>query len=210
VKKLGTGPFGPIAACTGETVNHQTLESEEATEAKGPTRLTFPQKVVREIKVVGLITLYFAFCFGVMMLLKRLVLAQYQVDFRGMSLAIFGALVAAKVVAVLEKVPLGSWVRRRPAAVDVAARTLLYTFVVFIVLVLEKGFEARHEAGGFGEGILKVLNNRDMDRVWASTISVGGTLFAFNALSILRKRLGKRGLIRLFFATPLEEIEAVP
>jgi len=63
-------------------------------------------KLPHEIKLVGPITLYFAFCFTVLMLLKRLVLAQYQIGFRGFSVALVGALVAAKVLAVLENVPL--------------------------------------------------------------------------------------------------------
>jgi len=53
-------------------------------------------KLPHEIKLVGLITLYFAFCFAVLMLLKRLALAQYQIGFRGFSVALVGALVAAK------------------------------------------------------------------------------------------------------------------
>src|SRR5882724_5927037 len=168
------------------------------------------QKVLREIKSVGLITIYFALCFAVMMLLKHLVLAQHEIAFRGLSMAIVGALVVAKVVAVLEKVPLGPWIRRQPAALDVATRTLLYTLGEFVVLLIEKSFESRHQAGGFGSALESVVENRDSARVWATTISVGGTLLAFNVVCILRRRLGKRGLSRLFFVTPLQDVEAPP
>src|SRR4051812_24020062 len=92
-------------------------EGERAvTEAESPRG--WRQKLLREIKIVGLITIYFALCFAVMMLLKHLVLAQHEIQFRGLSLAIVAALVVGKVVAVLEKVPLGPWVRRQPAALD--------------------------------------------------------------------------------------------
>jgi len=111
---------------------------------------------------------------------------------------------------VLENVPLGSWVQRKPAAVDVIVRTLLYTLGVFIVMLLEKGFESRHEAGGFGPGIVKVFHNRDFYHVWAGTIAVGGALLVFNVVTVLRKHLGHRGLRRHFFTTPLEEVEARP
>jgi len=168
------------------------------------------QKVLREIKSVGLITLYFASCFALMMLLKHLVLAQHEIHFRGLSIAIVAALVVGKVVAVLEKVPLGPWVRRQPAALDVVVRTLIYTLGVFVVLLLERSFKSRHEAGGFGSALVSVVQNRDSARVWATTISVGGTLLAFNLVSILRRHLGKRGLSRLFFVTPLQDVEADP
>src|SRR5207245_9369352 len=65
------------------------------------------QRVTSEIKTIGLVTLYFAICFGVMIFLKRLVLAEHQIEFRGLSIAIVGALIVAKVVAVMEHVPLG-------------------------------------------------------------------------------------------------------
>ena len=55
-------------------------------------------------------------------LLKYLVLAEYQVAFHGLSVALVGALVLAKVVLVLEHVALGQWVRARPAWVDVVLR----------------------------------------------------------------------------------------
>ena len=164
--------------------------------------------LLHEIKVVWLFTVYFGLCFALLMLLKRLVLAQYEIGFRGLGLAVLAALLVAKVVAVLEKVPLGSWVRRRPPAIDVVARTLLYILGVFLVLIVEKGFESRHEAGGFGPAVVKAFKNRDQSRVWAITIAVGGTLLVFNVMSVLRRRLGPRGLSRLFFTTPLEELEA--
>jgi|SRR5882672_330440 len=191
-------------------VNYQTLQGVEMTKVKEPAARTFRQKVLHEIKVVGLVTLYFAFCFGILMLLKRLILAEYQIGFRGLSMALIGALVCAKVVVILEKVPLGSWIERHTAAVDVIVRTLLYTLGVFIAMLLEKGFESRHEAGGFGPGVMRVFHNRDVYHVWAGAIAVGGALLVFNAVSVLRKYLGHRGLRRLFFATPLEELEARP
>jgi NAD(P)-dependent dehydrogenase (short-subunit alcohol dehydrogenase family) len=73
------------------------------------------QRVTSEIKTIGLVTLYFAICFGVMIFLKRLVLAAHQIEFRGLSIAIVGALIVAKVVAVMEHVTLG---RRRPLRPD--------------------------------------------------------------------------------------------
>jgi hypothetical protein len=115
----------------------------------GERAMSLRQRAIRELRAVLLTTLYFALWFGVLMLLKRLLLAQYQIEFRGLSLALFGALVVAKVVLVLDHVPLGRWTRRHPAITDVLLRTLLYTIGVFIALLLEKAFEDRHEYGSF-------------------------------------------------------------
>ena len=166
--------------------------------------MSFEQRAIEEVKEVGLITLYFASWFTALMLLKRLVLADYDIEFGGLSLALIGALVVAKVVLVLEHVPLGHWIRHRPAAVDVATRTLLYTLGVFIVMLIEKAFETRHEAGGFGAALVHVFEHRDIHHVWAGAIGVGGALLFFNVLSAVRQHLGEGELSRILFAAPLK------
>jgi hypothetical protein len=169
--------------------------------------MTFRQKLMREIKTVALTTLYFAAWFLVLMLLKRIVLSEYQIEFRGLGLALFGALVVAKVVLLMEHVSLGEWLHRHAAAVDVIIRTLWYTLGVFIVLLLEKAFESRHEFDGFWSALVHVFEHRDMPHVWANTICVGWALLAFNSLSILRKHLGEGQLSKLFFS-PRKEVSA--
>ena len=170
--------------------------------------MSFQQRALQEIKAIGLVTFCFAFWFGMMLFVKRLVLAEYEIEFSGVSIALVGALVVAKVVIVMEHVSLGQWVRRRPVAVDIALRTLLYTIGVLIVLLLEKAFEARHEAGGFGKALLRVFQHREIHHVWAGTICVSGSLLGFNVMSVLQRRFGGAELKRLFFATSLAELEA--
>lgn len=167
--------------------------------------MSFKQKAIREIKEVGLITLYFASWFLVLMLLKRLVLAQFDIQFSGLSVALISALVVAKVVAILEKVPLARWIAHRPAAIDVSARTLLYTLGVFLAMLAEKAFESRHEAGGFVAALANVFQHRDIHHVWAGAIGVAGALLVFNVLSIVRRKLGEGELSRLLFAKPFEK-----
>ena len=162
--------------------------------------MSFREKAVEEVREIGLITLYFALCFLTLMFLKRLVLAEYNIEASGLSVALISALVVAKVVVVLQHVPLGRWFREHPAAVDVAARTLLYTGGVFLVMLAEKAFESRHEAGGFGAALVTVFDHRDIHHVWAATIGVGGALLVFNVLSVVQQNLGEGGLSRLFFA----------
>src|SRR5215831_4677395 len=131
------------------------------------------QKLAHEFRVVVVTTAYFAVCFGVLVALKRLLLADYQIQFRGFSLALVSALIVAKVVLILEHVTLGQWIRNHAVAVDVVLRTLLYTVGVAAALLLERGFEARHEHGGFGAGVAWVFQHRDMHHVWADTLVVG-------------------------------------
>jgi hypothetical protein len=162
--------------------------------------MSLRQKLTHELKAVALTTLFFALCFGVYILLKRLILAEYQVEFRGLSLALLGAFIMAKVVLVLDHVPLGSWVRHRPAVFEVVLRTVLYAAGALIALLLETAFEKRHEHGGFGQSVIVVFQNRDVNHVWANVICAACAVLVFNALSVVHHHLGGRRLFQLFFS----------
>lgn len=160
------------------------------------------QKVTHEVKAVGIAALYFGCWIAGLIVLKQLVLAEYQIQFRGLSKALLGALVLSKVVLVLEHVPLGTWVRARPAWVDVMLRTVLYALGVLLVLLIEKAFEGRHEYGGFRASLSAVFQHADVHHVWTNAIALSGALLGYNALSVVRSHLGEGGLLRLFL-TPI-------
>ena len=166
--------------------------------------MSLSAKLSDEIRSVGLATLFFGVWFLVLLVLKWLVLAEYRIEFHGLSMALIGALIVAKVVLVLENVPLGVLTRNRPAVVDVAVRTGLYGLGVLVVLLLEKAFEARHEYGGFVSSVVQVVHHQDIPHVLAATIGVTGALLVFNASFVVRRRLGKEGLLPLFLS-PLPE-----
>lgn len=160
--------------------------------------MSFTQKLKHEIKTVGAVTLYFACWLAVLLFIKQLVLAEYQIEFHGMTNALVGALILAKVVVVLEHASLGAWVRRQPAWLDVVLRTALYASGVVVVLVLEKGFEARHEYGGFVKAITTIWDHEDIHHLWVNVIVVTSALLIYNVISIVRSHLGDGELLRLF------------
>ncbi len=166
--------------------------------------MSIAQKLMHEITAVVWLTFYFGCWLGALVLLKYLALAEYQIEFHHFSVALVGALVLAKVVLVLEHTSLGAWVRARPAWVDVVLRTALYSFGVFVLLLIEKAFEGRHEFGGFGASLSALFQHVDMKHVWLNTICLSGALLSYNMLSVVRKRLGKGALLRMF-STPLPE-----
>jgi hypothetical protein len=156
------------------------------------------EKLKEEVRAIALVTLYFACWIGALILLKELVLAEYHIAFHHLSMALVGALVLAKVVLVMEHVPLGSWLRARPAWVDVVLRTVLYTLGVVIVLVLEKGIEGWHKHGGFGAAVKAALGSTDIHHIDANTLGVSAALFGYNVMTVVRCHLGEGGLLKLF------------
>jgi hypothetical protein len=108
-------------------------------------------------------------------------------------------------VLILEHVPLGGWQRNQPVLMETILRTILYALGTFVVILLEKAFESRHEQGGFGLALMSVFQHRDMPHVWANTICVGGALLFYNLLSALNRQLGTGGLARIFLTPPKED-----
>jgi len=108
-----------------------------------------------------------------LLLLKLLILAEYQIAFHRWSAAVVGAVVLSKVV-----------------------------------LVLEKGFEGRHAHGGFGPALWYLFRQADLAHMWANTLCLSGALLGYNALTVVRRHLGNRGLIRLFLSPLPQESHA--
>ncbi|HEY1787052.1 MAG TPA: hypothetical protein VGJ73_02800 [Verrucomicrobiae bacterium] len=159
-------------------------------------------KLVHELKMLGLITLYFAAWVGMILLLKKLLLAQYGIHFSGLALALIGTVLLAKVVLLMEHIPVGAWIRNQPAVVPVILRTFIYALGVLLALTIEKAFEERHQYGSFARALTQVCQHPEYPRVLFNTICVGLALLGFNILSVLRQHFGKKGLSRLFFARP--------
>lgn len=172
--------------------------------------MDFGQKLKEELRAVLTMALYFGCWILALMVLKWLILAEYAISFQGWSMALVGAFVLAKVVLVLEHVSLGAWTRRRAAWREVLLRTVLYTLGVAVVLILEKSFENRHAAGGFGPALQNLFRQADIHHVWATTICLSGALLVYNALSVVRRHLGEGGLIKLFLSPLPEETTIRP
>jgi len=164
----------------------------------------FKQKLVEELKAITVAAVYFGCWIAALLLLKSLILAEYEIAFHKWSAVALGALVLSKVVLILEHVSLGAWVRSMPAWVDVVLRTILYSLGVAVVLLLEKGFEARHQYGGFGAALGQLFQHADIAHVWANTLCLSGALLGYNILSVVTRYLGPGGLIKMLMS-PIPE-----
>lgn len=139
-----------------------------------------------ELRAVLIATLYFGACFLIFMVLKQLMLEGYGIAFSGLSTALLLALVTAKVVVVLDKAPL----EHRIGLVEVAVRTTLYTAAALILLLVEKAFSAREEAGGFFSALSSVFEHPEMPHVWAAVICIGVAFAGYAAFTVLRREIG--------------------
>lgn len=162
--------------------------------------MTKKEKLVKELKSLGWITLYFLIWFGILMLVKVLLLTEYQIEFSGITIAFVGAIVVAKSILILEHVNFGSWINLKPAILDVVLRTILYVAGVFVVLLLEKGFEGSDEYGGFWSSLRSVFEHADIYHVWIATIGVTLAILFYNIFMLINESLGKGELYQIFFS----------
>lgn len=165
----------------------------------------------QELTSLGLAMGFFGTWIAVLVLLKTLLLKEYQIDFFGWSKVVVGALVLSKVVLVLERVSLGAWVRARPAWVETLLRTALYAAGLVAVLVLEHGISERHEAGGFLNAITDGFREAGVPHLLVDAICLSGALLVYNALVVVRRHLGEGALLKLFLSpVPAEPPQRPP
>ncbi|MDD5411846.1 MAG: hypothetical protein PHF31_10605 [Methylobacter sp.] len=156
-----------------------------------------------EIKEVGLVALYFFFSFGVLLTLKKLFLAEYQVEVHAISAAAVSALIAAKIVIVLDATHVGSrFDASFPLGLAAVYKTLVYILATFVVLYLEKLIEAYWEIGTLGQAISDVWEHRNRNIMLAKVLCVGLTFFVYHLYAGLDRRLGEGTLRRLVTAPP--------
>lgn len=158
------------------------------------------------MKTVAITTVYFLIWFGLLMFLKNMILTEYQVEFTNISMALIGALILAKVVLVIDLIPLSPWTRKLPAIYFIFFRTLLNIIAVYIMLLIEHAFTERHEYGGFGGALGHVFIHRDVYHIWANVTAVGISVFWFNVIFVFRQYFGEQKLRQLFFSDPMNDL----
>ena len=120
------------------------------------------------------------------MIIKVLLLREYEIEFVGLSKVIIGTLIVCKVVLILEYVPL-SFTKGKPAIISVLVRTLLYLAGAVLVLILERSIEGQNEYGSFKNSLLNVFDDTNIYNVWVNSICVFGALFFFNLSTLIKK-----------------------
>jgi hypothetical protein len=156
--------------------------------------------LVEELKAIAGVTLYFAACFVLILLMKHFWLEEYGIRFTGIAAALVAALVTAKVIIVLDHVPLTRWLGGAPGIVSVVVRSAVYTAVVLVVMLLEKAFEARAEYGGFTSAVANIFHHPELPQLYATMIAVGLSFLAYNVFELMRQAVGGDRMVELFLS----------
>src|SRR5580765_3427750 len=115
--------------------------------------MSWMTRIAHELEEVGLVTLYFLFCFGMILTLKKLFLADYEIKSYALGSAVISALIAAKIVVILDKTRTGTrFDRSQPTGIAAGYKTLMYMAVAALVLFGEHMFHAYREFGSARQG----------------------------------------------------------
>jgi hypothetical protein len=157
------------------------------------------ERIRRELREIGLVTLYFLACFFFFLSLKKLLLEEYEIETAVFHTAVVGALVVAKVVVLLEKTAFANRFRSGMLFAHVVWRSLAYTAVVFAVTLAERVFDLYREQGNLTETASAVWAGEDFQHFLAMNLCVGLSFLVYNCFSEIDRHLGEGGLRQLFF-----------
>lgn len=161
--------------------------------------MSFVQKLKKEIIEILLVTAYFLLCFAILILIKKLTLAQVKVEFSGLSAALVGALVMSKVVIILDKTPLGKIYIRQALYKNVLFKSIIYTLVLSFLLFIENLIHTLIEGNSFVDALKSILEHRDPLQFRLILIASFFSLGSYNIIIAIRDSMDKGALTNLFF-----------
>jgi hypothetical protein len=175
--------------------------------------LSLPARTVswlgRESREMAPAVVFFLAGFGFILILIKLFVAQYAIEFPVISRAVLGALIAAKATLVLDKI---GWGRTRgyPGAVIVAARTTLYSAVAILLGIAERLVDGLRATGSMEGAFVRFHERFNASRFFAIVLCVSALFAVYFMLREINQRLGKRALYSIFFEAPRDSAIGSP
>jgi hypothetical protein len=155
--------------------------------------------VIKELKKIAGLSLFFLIGFGYILLLMKLLLKDYSITFYIFSKAVVGALVAAKAVIIMDSTPLMRACHKSVGYIRVLYRTAIYTIAVLFLGLLEHLFHAYRETGNFSDAVIKLFEGEKFYHLLGSVLGIGLVFMIYNILRLIEQTYGKGTIQRLFF-----------
>jgi hypothetical protein len=146
--------------------------------------------------------IFFFVALMVILLLLKLFISQYSIEFYAFSKAALGALIMGKVVLLMD------WAesRRRaspyPRIVVVAFKTFVYALAVLTLWIGERLFHNYRHSGDFRDAAGLVIADANLDRFLGCVLLISLVVFVYLAMEEINRAMGKGALYALFFKEP--------
>ena len=158
--------------------------------------------LIREFLEILPTVLFFFVALMVILVLLKLFVSQYSIEFYAFSKAAVGALILGKVVLVMDWAESGRRVSTQPRAVVIACKTFIYAVAVIVLGIGERIIHSAREAGDFRDGVKLVIANANLDRFLGCVLLISLIVSAYLVMEEIDRAMGKGALLRLFFERP--------
>ena len=170
-----------------------------------PAPKSLPKKIIHEVKLVWIMTTYFAAGFGLLLLMQNLLLAhrgEAQIGYIGV--VILAALIG-KVIIVIEKMAFVNRFRHRRRLGHIIYSTIIFTVISQLVGVIEKVIKNLIHGEAFEASVTHAIAATSGPILGATTIAMlilFGVLFFVREVNLL---LGEGVLVKALFQRPEPE-----
>lgn len=153
----------------------------------------------RELKEVLIISSIFFVIFVLFLLMKKIIVQDYKIDFFVLTTALVGSLIIAKVVLIFDLVPATKKTDHLPNIYRVFFRSGIYIlgYVIFTVLEHLIGGLIRKES--FSMAFDSTLHTLSTPAFITSIVGVFIAFLLFNTLWVIRANIGPAALYKIFF-----------
>jgi len=182
-----------------------------AIDSEKPGRLAKAGRVLlHEFRLVLPPTIFFFIGFNLILFTKRLILADYLVQFTGFFIATVSALVVGKAVLVADKMPFIRRFDHAPLAQPILFKTAIYTLFVFVARLIEAFIHYVVGGGTVGSGgfIERQLGSFDWHRFIATQMWIFVLFLVYVTANELNQLLGDGELFKIFFTRRSSELKS--
>jgi hypothetical protein len=163
-----------------------------------------------EFRLVLPPTIFFFVGFNLILLTKRLILAEYLIQFTGFAIATVAALIVGKVVLVVDKLPFLRRFDNAPLAQPIIFKTVVYTFFVSIARLIEAFIHYVGEGGAVGRGgfIEHQLGSFSWNQFTATQMWIFVLFLIYITANEFNRLLGDGELFKIFFTRHSSELKS--
>ena len=185
-----------------------TTYSIEAPPPGIPTKIG--RVLLRELREVLPPTIFFFFGFNLILFTKRLILADYLIQFTGFAIATVSALIVGKAVLVADTMPFLRRFDYAPLIQPILFKTAVYSVFVFIARLLEAFIHYVLEGGVVGHGgfIEEQLGSFSWDRFISAQLWIVVLFLVYVTGSELNQLFGDGELFKIFFVRRSSQLKA--
>lgn len=154
--------------------------------------------LAEEVKEALPATIFFLFAFHMIALTKSVLLDAYDITPTGATVATVGALIVAKAILIIDKLPVSRWFST-PRIYNILWRTLLFGLTAIVFRVVEEAIPLISEVGGVTAAASALLSEIHWPWFWVIQMWLFGLLLLYCTVTELIELSGTARARQMLF-----------